>query len=143
MKIRYELILFILIYVSCQYFQKKETDSKQVFQNCMETFKDKEKCQELTDKTNSSENKQELGEEINDNLIIRKTLKNTVQSKNKLFVLNYLGEPDERRRSGSGFEYFIYTRPISKYSKRSKPDRRIKIVFTKKGFVQQVFHQGP
>jgi hypothetical protein len=65
-----------------------------------------------------------------------------VQNRNKLFVLNYIGEPDERAIDGAGEEYFIYTRPICRYAVGYKPDKEIKVAF-RRGMVIQVIHRAP
>ncbi|MCB1190693.1 MAG: hypothetical protein H7A23_23055 [Leptospiraceae bacterium] len=144
MKSTFYIILTIFLLGSCDYLQRKNIESTQYYNDCMETFKDEQKCKSLVEKAQKSEEQNEnISKEVYDNLKIRDEVKDTIQDKNKLFVIKYLGEPDERKRSSSGLEFFIYKRPISKYSKNSKPDKELKIVFNKNGLVQKVFHKSP
>jgi len=105
----------------------------------METFSDEIKCKEMQDK---SEKKLSIsGSNIDSgNLYIRQELKDLLDTKSKLYVLELLGEPEEKSIDGAGKEYFIYSRPVSKYSQKSQPDKQIIVIF-RRGQVTKVLHK--
>ncbi|MCB1157278.1 MAG: hypothetical protein H7A25_04040 [Leptospiraceae bacterium] len=135
-------------FFSCSLMKKQEADPTQVYTDCMETFKDEAKCTELAKKTakynedKSIYRKQDLDKEAESKLRIRDELKDELQSKNITYVLNVLGEPDERHKDASGRTYFYYYRPIARYSPEHDPDKEIKVIFIR-GRVSRVNHTPP
>ncbi len=110
-----------------------------IYDSCMETFFDEIKCKEMQEKSEkkiiSPSSNIETG-----NLYIRQELNDLLDTKSKLYVLELLGEPEEKSIDGGGKEYFIYSRPISKYSQKSSPDKQIIVIF-KRGQVTKVLHK--
>ncbi len=118
-----------------------------LYTNCMDTFKDEVKCKTFLDKSEaelvSDEEKRKeqvknLSKEQLAGLKLRSDVKDTVQSQNKVFVKEYLGEPDEVAR-GNDREYWIYKRPITKYSPDHDPDKEVTVIF-KRDRVERVNH---
>jgi hypothetical protein len=105
----------------------------------METFSDDLKCKEMQDKSEKRSVPPSANIEMG-NLYIRQELNDLLDSKSKLYVLELLGEPDEKSIDGGGKEYFIYSKPISKYSIKSSPDKQIIVIF-KRGQVTKVLHK--
>ncbi len=140
--IRIILILFITIF-----WGNVKADDENFLKDCLETVKDKEKCNDLLKKTKGREEgkdskKADLTKEENSSLKLRQDIKNALQSKNRLYVIKYLGEPDERFKSGPDYEQFIYRRPVSRRSELDQPDEEIKVVFRRE-FVTEVIHIPP
>ncbi len=108
----------------------------------METIKDKAKCDEFLNKT--KERKEKKSEIILDStgLKIRSDIKNALQSKNRLYVIKYLGEPDERVKNGPDYEHFIYKRPVSRKTETDEPDLEIRVIFRRE-HVSEVHHISP
>lgn len=140
--------LLLLMSVPCLFFylsyckSNSTKDNINLFDSCMESFKDEVKCYQFLSKIGSfppSQNK--LDADFRDkNLYIRNELKDLLDTKSKSFVIEKLGEPEEKYIDGSGREFFKYTRPISRYSPIHDPDREI-LVIIKRGFVNKVVHK--
>ncbi len=103
----------------------------------MKTFQDESKCKEFIkssakDLQSEEERREEelakLSAEQLAGLKLRKEIKDTLPGKNGLFVKSYLGDPDEIKRGGDR-EYWVYTRPLSKYEPDSVPDKEITVIF--------------
>ena len=133
-------VLILVIQFKCadQTIQKKEIASN-IFESCMETFSDEIKCKEMQDKSEKRSVLPITNIETG-NLYIRQELNDLLDTKSKLYVLELLGEPEEKSIDGGGKEYFIYSRPISKYSKKSSPDNQIIVIF-RRGQVTKVLHK--
>lgn len=116
---------------------KKENPSN-LFESCMETFSDEIKCREMQEK--SERKSVSLSNTEQGNIFIRQELIDLLELKSKLYVLELLGEPDDKNIDGSGKEYFLYTRPLTKYSQKSIPDKQLIIIF-RKGHVTKVLHK--
>ncbi|WP_061248818.1 hypothetical protein [Leptospira alstonii] len=125
----------------------------------METFGDREKCEKLvlkqligSDKTESSsqaeaeENRtvseRVLDLEIEKNLRLRSEIKDTLQGQNRIFVKEFLGNPDQIQFRTNSIEAFVYTRPISRYKPGAKPDLEIRVLM-RNGTVVRVEHVAP
>ncbi|XDD51960.1 hypothetical protein AB3N59_08170 [Leptospira sp. WS92.C1] len=127
----------------------------------METFGNKEKCEQLVLKQllDSGQNEtsgsleasgsgtnqtvvSELDPEIERNLRLRSEIKNTLQGQNRIFVKEFLGEPDNIQFRTNSIEAFLYTRPISRFKPGAKPDREIRVLF-RNGTVVRVEHITP
>lgn len=148
------LCLFSLI--QCAYFfpgsSKESKSPKQLYTECMETFSDDSKCKEFVLKSIPDADISLLGQNADpnavqtaENIFIRSELTRSLMSQNKLFVKGKIGEPDEKRIVNSwapGMEEWVYYRPISKYAEGSRPDKEIKILFSK-GAVLKVTHTPP
>lgn len=115
-----------------------------LYTDCLETVKDKEKCTELLKKTKESYEDKKLAstQDFGSSILLRQNIKDSLQSKNKLYVINYLGEPDERLKNGPDYDLFVYKRPVSRRTKTSDPDREITIVFRRE-LVTEVVHLPP
>lgn len=132
--------------------------AKQIYADCMETFGDKEKCEKLVLKqllgsgqtTDSSANATEqnqtsepaLDPEIEKNLRLRSEIKDTLQGQNRIFVKEFLGNPDQVQFRTNSIEAFIYTRPISRFKPGAKPDQEIRVLL-RNGTVVRVEHVAP
>ena len=137
MELKQFIPFIIIITLSCA------NDKKKLMDDCMTTFADKDKCESFVSKNKETPKKISEQKISNDgDLKNRSEIKNTLQNKNKLFVIKYLGNPDERTQDASGEEYFTYTRPISKYSDDSDPDTEIKVFF-RRGQVERIVHTAP
>lgn len=85
----------------------------------METFQDSEKCEKLvlkqllgSDKTETEKNQTPtLDPEIEKNLRLRSEIKDSLQGQNRIFVKEFLGNPDQVQFRTNGIEAYIYTRP--------------------------------
>nr|WP_246057433.1 hypothetical protein [Leptospira gomenensis] len=123
----------------------------------METFADKEKCEQLVLKqllgsgqssegsgTGTAETSAEplLDPEIEKNLRLRSEIKDTLQGQNRLYVKQFLGNPDDIQYRTNNLEAFIYTRPVSRFKPGAKPDREIRVLF-RHGNVIRVEHVAP
>ncbi len=150
-KMIYVFYLILLIFsTNCSTAQKENADPDSLFQSCMQTFQDAEKCNQMKQKAQEIANEKELEEkkkkrkveltpEQEKNLWIRDDLKNALTMKSPLYVKETLGEPDEKRNLSNGNMEFIYRRPIARYSTAHDPDQEIKVYFVKDK-VSKVFH---
>ncbi|MDX1959540.1 MAG: hypothetical protein SFU98_13260 [Leptospiraceae bacterium] len=150
------LLLTIFILTNCNTTPVKEESSdlaksEAVYQSCIETFKDVKKCEELSQKTKIAREKEdkknslakvELTEEQEKSIWIREKLKNKFMSKSKLSVIETFGEPEESFRDGSGREYMIYRKPISRYSKNHDPDIEIRFIILRDQ-ISEIKHTSP
>ncbi len=139
-------LFYIICLVFCclhSFASDQENQTKKIFESCMETFSDEIKCKELTQKTNTKSNNEQVHiSEENKKLFNRNELKNSLMMKSKPYVLNLLGEPDKIHKDGAGKEYFHYYRPITRLNESSSPDRKITIIFVK-GMVSRILHTPP
>lgn len=130
----------------CNILQKKDnTDKEAIYKNCIKTFNDSEKCKQLlqeTEKTTQETPTIKLTPEEDSKIKIRSDVKDNLQGRNHLFVLEYLGEPDEKYRDGSGREHYIYTRPVCRYSVNHDPDKELRVILLR-GSVVQIYHTSP
>lgn len=124
---RFLFLLILLFFIHCSLFQVQK-DKEMYYSDCMKVFQEPTKCKELADKYVTESEPIPLTQEQYKNLKDRKVMKNTLQDRNKLFVKNYLGEPDSEVRDANS-EFFIYKRPISIESGSVKPDKEVKIRF--------------
>ncbi|EKS00989.1 hypothetical protein [Leptospira mayottensis] len=125
----------------------------------METFEDREKCEKLvlrqligSEKTEESSqietNRTRISEsvtldpEIEKNLRLRSEIKDTLQGQNRIFVKEFLGNPDRIQFRTNSIEAFVYTRPISRYKPGAKPDLEIRVLM-RNGTVVRVEHVAP
>ncbi|EMF89363.1 hypothetical protein LEP1GSC161_2688 [Leptospira santarosai str. CBC1416] len=131
--------------------------AKQIYADCMETFGDREKCEKLvlkqligsektgessqveTDRTQASVS---LDPEIEKNLRLRSEIKDTLQGQNRIFVKEFLGNPDRIQFRTNSIEAFVYTRPISRHKPGAKPDLEIRVLM-RNGTVVRVEHVAP
>lgn len=150
MKVNF-IILLVAISLSqigyCSTDQKKVQVDENFFKDCMETIKEKEKCEALVKKSEDREKENEakknkLTEEQMAGLEIRDNFKDRMMGKSKLGVITSIGEPDERTQDGSGQEFFFYRKPLTRYSPEHDPDKEIVIVFRRE-FVTRVLHTPP
>ena len=150
MKVNF-IILLVAISLSqigyCSTDQKKVQVDENFFKDCMETIKEKEKCEALVKKSEDREKENEakkvkLTEEQMAGLEIRDNFKDKMMGKSKLGVITSIGEPDERTQDGSGQEFFFYRKPLTRYSPEHDPDKEIVIVFRRE-FVTRVLHTPP
>ncbi|WP_420843518.1 hypothetical protein [Leptospira adleri] len=144
--------------VSCVTPPPPKGSAKQIFADCMETFGDKEKCEKLVLKqllgsgqaanpeTGAVENQiaaePALDPEIEKNLRLRSEIKDTLQGQNRIFVKEFLGNPDQVQFRTNSIEAFIYTRPISRHKPGAKPDLEIRVLL-RNGTVVRVEHVAP
>lgn len=145
MKIKTLIYLDIIILLFSNNCASERSSEKKpmIFQECMDVFKDELKCRELEIKSNKEKEPQSISNSSNENKIhLRQEIKDRVQNRNRLFVSSFLGEPDERTNDGAGQDYFIYRRPISRYSEDSPPDKEIQVVF-RRDMVIRVIHTPP
>ncbi|PJZ76168.1 hypothetical protein [Leptospira neocaledonica] len=156
MKSIYVFTFCLFSFFHCAYFfpasNKENKSPKQLYSECMETFADDTKCKEFVLKSIPDADISLLGQnadpnalEASSNVFIRSELIRSLMSQNKLFVKTKLGEPDERRTVNSwapGMEEWLYYRPISKFAEGSRPDKEIKILFSR-GAVLKVTHTPP
>lgn len=147
MEYRKQNLILIVSTISLFFFffncQSKHSKTKiNLFESCIESFKDEVKCYQFLSKIGSSPPAQnKLDDDVREkNLYIRNELKDLLDTKSKSFVIEKLGEPEEKYTDGSGREFFKYTRPISRYSPNHDPDIEILIVI-KRGFVNKVIHK--
>ncbi|TGM87008.1 hypothetical protein [Leptospira bouyouniensis] len=143
------LIPIIVLSLQCaKTVQVKNQDN--LFENCMKTFHDEEKCKEFmsnsvkdiqSDEQRRDEELAKLTEEQLAGLKLRKEIKDKLPGKNGNFVKEYLGDPDEVKRGGDR-EYWIYKRPVSKFDTESLPDKEITVIF-RRSFVEKVDHKKP
>lgn len=139
------LILISIFFTNCKTSSTQITNKQALYDNCMQTFQDEVKCKEFLAKseddlkTEAEKNKaarQNLSPEGLSKLKIREEMKDLLVSKNKMFVLNYLGEPEKKIPSGDR-DYWVYTRPISRYSPEHDPDEEVTVVL-RRGQVDKV-----
>jgi hypothetical protein len=111
----------------------------------METFEDEAKCSSflkkseqdlLTEEEIRKEQIAKLTQEELNGLKNRQEMKDSLASRNKQFVLQYLGIPDQKT-STSDREYWIYTRPVSIYAPGYDPDREVTVIL-RRGHVEKV-----
>ncbi|TGL95527.1 hypothetical protein EHQ76_16450 [Leptospira barantonii] len=146
---------------SCVTTPPPKGSAKQIYADCMETFGDKEKCEKLvlkqllgsgtTQSTDSSQNngtenaqnsEPALDPEIEKNLRLRSEIKDTLQGQNRIFVKEFLGNPDTVQFRTNSIEAFIYTRPISRFKPGARPDQEIRVLL-RNGTVVRVEHVAP
>ncbi|MFQ3909051.1 hypothetical protein [Leptospira borgpetersenii] len=121
----------------------------------METFGDREKCEKLvlkqligpekteeSSQTNRTSELVALDPEIEKSLRLRSEIKNTLQGQNRIFVKEFLGNPDRIQFRTNSIEAFVYTRPISRYKPSAKPDLEIRVLM-RNGTVVRVEHVAP
>ncbi|TGK99737.1 hypothetical protein [Leptospira levettii] len=125
-------------------------NQENLFENCMKTFQDEQKCKEFmsnsvkdiqTDEEKREEDLAKLTKEQLAGLKLRKEIKDTLPGKNGNFVKEFIGVPDEVKRGGDR-EYWIYKRPICKFDGESLPDKEITVIF-RRSFVEKVEHKKP
>lgn len=144
------LILIIMFgAVSCaRTLEVKNQES--LFENCMKTFQDEVKCRDFMSKSaKDMQSEDEKREEVLAQLTaeqlagmkLRQEIKDTLPGKNGNFVKEYIGDPDEIKRGGDR-EYWVYKRPISKFSGESPPDKEITVIF-RRYFVEKVDYKKP
>lgn len=75
-------------------------------------------------------------------LFIRDELIDRLQIQNKPYVLELLGEPDEKIQLAAGRERWIYNRPLTCYSKKHPPDRQFTVVL-RSDRVIKIFYKPP
>ncbi|EMO61624.1 hypothetical protein LEP1GSC133_0228 [Leptospira borgpetersenii serovar Pomona str. 200901868] len=139
---------------SCTTAPQKES-VKQIYADCMETFGDREKCEKLvlkqligperteeSSQTNRTSELVALDPEIEKSLRLRSEIKNTLQGQNRIFVKEFLGNPDRIQFRTNSIEAFVYTRPISRYKPGAKPDLEIRVLM-RNGTVVRVEHVAP
>ncbi|MFB5649751.1 hypothetical protein ACE5IS_03810 [Leptospira wolffii] len=144
----------ILTLTQCAYFfgnSGRETKTpKELYAECMSTFSDDSKCKEFVLKSIPDADPNLLGEqapssEEGQKLLIRANLIKSLQTQNKLYVRNLLGNPDEEKTINNwspGMEEWVYYRPISKFAEGSRPDKEIRIRF-QRGAVLKVLYTPP
>ncbi len=150
MKLKILLILLLCSFSqmsNCSSEQKKMQVDETFYKDCMETIKEKEKCDALVKKSEDREREKEakqvkLTEEQMAGLEIRDNFKDRMMGKSKLGVISSIGEPEERSQDGSGQEFFYYRKPLTRYSPEHDPDKEIIIVFRRE-FVTRVLHIQP
>ncbi|MDV6234882.1 hypothetical protein CH379_004465 [Leptospira ellisii] len=143
--------------MSCLSAPPARGSAKQIYADCMETFADKEKCEQLVLKQllGSGQSAESSGNvtaetpvgpvldpEIEKSLRLRSEIKDTLQGQNRLYVKEFLGTPDDIQYRTNNQEAFIYTRPISRFKPGAKPDREIRVLF-RHGNVVRVEHVAP
>ncbi|MCW7474903.1 hypothetical protein CH354_16765 [Leptospira levettii] len=125
-------------------------NQENLFENCMKTFQDEQKCKEFmsnsvkdiqTDEEKREADLAKLTKEQLAGLKLRKEIKDTLPGKNGIFVKEFIGDPDEVKRGGDR-EYWIYKRPICKFDGESLPDKEITVIF-RRSFVEKVEHKKP
>jgi hypothetical protein len=148
MKITYDSFLTyttMILVIHCAHQDLKISNKEDLFRNCMETFEDEKKCSSLIEKSKKDLLSQEeirkeqiakLTKEELDGLKNRQEMKDVLASRNKQFVLQYIGYPDEKI-SNADREYWIYTRPVSKYAPGYDPDREVTVIL-RRGHVEKV-----
>ncbi|WP_232373710.1 hypothetical protein [Leptospira chreensis] len=116
----------------------------------MKTFQDEVKCRDFMSKSaKDMQSEDEKREEVLAQLTaeqlagmkLRQEIKDTLPGKNGNFVRGYIGDPDEIKRGGDR-EYWVYKRPISKFSGESPPDKEITVIF-RRYFVEKVDYKKP
>jgi len=130
---------------SCLSAPTQISNREALYQNCMETFQEEMKCKDLLKKSEENlkteeEKKREkrinLSQEDKNSLKIRDEMKDLIISRNKLFVISYIGEPDKKETSADR-DYWIYSRPISRYSTEHDPDDEVTVIF-RRGQVERI-----
>lgn len=165
MKLRFSILLFCVssagFLSSCVTTPPPKGSAKQIYADCMETFGDKEKCEKLvlkqllgsgttgaadSSQNNGTENAQNtapaLDPEIEKSLRLRSEIKDTLQGQNRIFVKEFLGNPDQVQFRTNSIEAFIYFRPISRFKPGAKPDVEIRVLM-RNGTVVRVEHVAP
>lgn len=156
------LLFWVVGFVSsCVTTPPPRGSAKQIYADCMETFGDKEKCEKLvlkqllgsgtaqsgdssqnTGTENVQNNEPTLDPEIEKNLRLRSEIKDTLQGQNRIFVKEFLGNPDVVQFRTNSIEAFIYTRPISRFKPGARPDQEIRVLL-RNGTVVRVEHVAP
>ncbi|PJZ81855.1 hypothetical protein CH359_07810 [Leptospira meyeri] len=144
-------LVLIVLFVTATCARTLEVKNQEsLFENCMKTFQDETKCREFMSKSakdiQSDEEKREevlaqLTTEQLAGMKLRKEIKDTLPGKNGNFVREYIGDPDEVKHGGDR-EYWVYKRPISKFSGDSLPDKEITVIF-RRSFVERVEYKKP
>ncbi|AOP35994.1 hypothetical protein A0128_08485 [Leptospira tipperaryensis] len=151
-------LLGTTLLVSCVTPPPPKGSAKQIFADCMETFGDKEKCEKLVLKQllgsgqtinpetgvaeNQTASEPTLDPEIEKSLRLRSEIKDTLQGQNRIFVKEFLGNPDQIQFRTNSVEAFIYFRPISRFKPGAKPDVEIRVLM-RNGTVVRVEHIAP
>lgn len=143
------ILITLFATASCaRTLEVKNQDS--LFENCMKTFQDEVKCREfMSTSAKDIQSEDQKREEVLAQLTVeqlagmklRKEIKDTLPGKNGNFVREYIGDPDEVKRGGDR-EYWVYKRPISKFSGDSLPDKEITVIF-RRSFVEKVDYKKP
>ncbi|MBM9545511.1 hypothetical protein JWG40_00660 [Leptospira sp. 201903074] len=143
------ILITLFTTASCaRTLEVKNQDS--LFENCMKTFQDEVKCREfMSTSAKDIQSEDQKREEVLAQLTVeqlagmklRKEIKDTLPGKNGNFVREYIGDPDEVKRGGDR-EYWVYKRPISKFSGDSLPDKEITVIF-RRSFVEKVDYKKP
>lgn len=138
--------IFIVSLSQCTSSEERIIQNKQaLFDNCMETFQDETKCNQLLSKSENDlrteeekrrAQREELTEEGYNDLKIRDVMLEKIYKQTRIFVRGYLGDPDHMIRNADG-DVWVYTRPISVYEPGAEPDEEIYIFF-KRDFVRTV-----
>ncbi|TGL20268.1 hypothetical protein EHQ42_05795 [Leptospira levettii] len=144
-------LIIPILFVSLQCAKTVQVKNQEnLFENCMKTFQDEQKCKEFmsnsvkdiqTDEEKREEDLAKLTKEQLAGLKLRKEIKDTLPGKNGNFVKEFIGFPDEVKRGGDR-EYWIYKRPICKFDGESLPDKEITVIF-RRSFVEKVEHKKP
>ncbi|PJZ43999.1 hypothetical protein [Leptospira brenneri] len=140
--------IIILSLCQCSSSEERIIQNKQaLFDNCMDTFQDESKCNQLlsksendlkTDEDKKKAQREALTEEGYNGLKIREVMLQKLYKQTRIFVKEYLGEPDRIANSGDG-EVLIYTRPISVYEPGAEPDEEVQVFFKRSsGIVRTV-----
>ncbi|WP_243401379.1 hypothetical protein [Leptospira harrisiae] len=144
-------LVLITLFVTASCARTLEVKNQEnLFENCMKTFQDEIKCREFMSKSAKDiQSDDEKREEVLAQLTVeqlagmklRKDIKDTLPGKNGNFVREYIGDPDEVKHGGDR-EYWVYKRPISKFSGDSLPDKEITVIF-RRSFVERVEYKKP
>jgi hypothetical protein len=125
--LRIIISFFISIFVlNCTANSRESNPNyEHLLKDCIDTFNDKEKCSKLISKNEDSSNK---NESIESTLFIRSELKNLLFGKNTNFVIEKIGEPDEKIFLPNDKITYIYKKPITRYSLNHPADIEFSIV---------------
>ncbi|EMN46876.1 hypothetical protein LEP1GSC088_0597 [Leptospira interrogans str. L1207] len=126
----------------CVTTEPQKGTAKQIYSDCMETFQDSEKCEKLVLKQVLGSDKAEIQTETEKNLRLRSEIKDNLQGQNRIFVKEFLGNPDQVQFRTNGIEAYIYTRPVSRHKLGVKPDLEIRVLM-RNGTVVRVEHVAP
>jgi len=140
-KIQSQIFLFFLSYtftpvffIGCTGIQK---DPKTLYKSCIESFSDEEKCHTMIYGTPAYS-----GDLPPTGLFLRGELIERLQIQSKNYVRELLGEPDEKIFEGTGRERWIYKRPLTQYTKSSRPDREFTVLIRTERVVK-VYYRHP
>lgn len=110
-----------------------EKNPKAMFESCVRSFSDEEKCHTMI------YGDPKVPESTGTGLFLRGELIERLQIQSKSYVRELLGEPDEKIFDGTGRERWIYTRPLTQYSKSSKPDREFTVIIRTERVVRVIY----